>query len=80
MLQMIKGVKKCFFMQKQLSCIDAITLQHHYNTNFGISKLLHMTQLKIQNDHFSPYIFSLFLHCELKIFIVYFQYISQTFH
>ena len=26
-------------------------------------KLLHMTQLKIQNDQVSSYIFSLFLHC-----------------
>ena len=25
------------FMQKQLPCLDAITLYHCYNTNFGIS-------------------------------------------
>ena len=39
-----------------------------------------MVSLKIQNDHFSLHIFTLFLCYLLKVLNVYFQYISQTFH
>ena len=39
-----------------------------------------MVLLRIQNDHFSPHIFSLFLCYLIKVLSVYFQYISQTFH
>ena len=50
------------FMQKQLPYIDATTPYSTVITHILVSqtrKLLHMAQMKIQNGHFSPYIFSL---------------------
>ena len=59
-------------MQKQLSCIDVTTPYGTVITQILVSqtrKLLHITQIKIQNDHFLPYIFSLFCIVNSKYWV-----------
>ena len=64
-LQMVRGVYKYFFCINS-SHVLMLPLYSTITTQILVSqtkKLRYMTQLKIQNDHFSPYIFSLFLYC-----------------
>ena len=77
MLQMITGVRKCYLRRKS-SHVLMLPLHSTIITQiwvFQTRKLLHMTQLKIQNYHFSPCIFSLFLHCLVYLVSFCIQYI-----
>ena len=65
MLQKIRGVHKCYLYRNSWHVL-MLLLYSNVITQISVSqtwKLLQMTQLKIQDDHFSLYILSLFLHC-----------------
>ena len=68
MLKMIRVVHKCYLYWNSS---HALMLLLHSTAITQVllksRKLVNMTRLKIQNDHFSPYIISLFLYCYLKI-------------
>ena len=61
MLQMIRGVHKCYLCRNS-SHVLILPLYGNVIAQILVSqtrKLLHMTQFKIQNDHFSHYFYPL---------------------